>query len=128
MNNPNYASDASTNTTTAPDPTWAQANNGQPRTGNPNRVPGGGGNTEQLDLSNKLGTVSHEGQTAKDTSNPIESAFASVHGAGEAVRGLFNSKVDEAFHEVCHESRVTSLTTLSQNGLGAGTAGQVISY
>jgi hypothetical protein len=38
--------------------------------------------------------------TTKQTTNPIKAAFAGVHGAGEAIRGTFNSAVDGAFNEV----------------------------
>jgi hypothetical protein len=46
-------------------------------------------------ISKKLGIP-----TTKQTTNPIKAAFAGVHGAGEAIRGTFNSAVDGAFNEV----------------------------
>jgi hypothetical protein len=40
------------------------------------------------------------GDTGEEFGGGMKGAFAAVHGTGEALRGSFNAKVDEAFGEV----------------------------
>ena len=56
-------------------------------------------------MSTTNSTTVHSGPAAGTThshgsSNPVKSAFAKVHGVGEAVRGEVNGAVDSAFNEV----------------------------
>jgi len=52
-------------------------------------------------------SVATAGRSAGDTGEAfgggVKGAFAAVHGTGEALRGSFNAKVDEAFGEVSYE-------------------------
>jgi hypothetical protein len=46
------------------------------------------------------GTTNTTVPTSKQTTNPIKAAAAAIHGAGEVVRGTFNSAIEGAFNEV----------------------------
>jgi len=54
-------------------------------------------NTTTTPGTTNTGTI----PTTKQTNNPIKAAAAAIHGAGEVVRGTFNSAVEGAFNEVC---------------------------
>lgn len=91
--------------------TYTSSTTGPYETTGANNVPytapntGTTGTTGTTGLAGTSGTAAPATTTGGVVKEPghggIGGVFAKVHGAGEAVRGAFNSKVDDTFNGVC---------------------------